>query len=32
VRLGAGDDGWYKVQFGAGFSTEGYVYRAAIGK
>jgi len=32
VRLGAGEDGWYKVQFGQSFGTEGYVYRGAIGK
>jgi hypothetical protein len=32
LRLGAGEDGWYKVQFGPSFGTEGYVYRAAIGK
>jgi hypothetical protein len=32
LRLGAGEDGWYKVQFGPSFGTEGYVYRGAIGK
>jgi hypothetical protein len=32
VRLMNGEEGWYKVQFGPAFSTEGYVYRGAIGK
>jgi hypothetical protein len=32
VRLMNGEEGWYKVQFGPSFSTEGYVYRGAIGK
>ena len=32
LRLGAGDDGWYRVQFGSGFASEGWVYRGAIGK
>ena len=32
VRLGPAEDGWYKVQFGAGYTTDGYVYRGAIGK
>ena len=32
VRVGAGQDGWYRVQFGAGFASEGWLYRGAIGK
>jgi Bacterial SH3 domain len=30
VHLGANQEGWYKIQYGAG--TEGWVYRAAIGR
>ncbi len=32
VHVGAGQDGWYRVQFGAGFASEGWLYRGAIGK
>lgn len=32
VRVGPGQDGWYKVQFGTDFGSEGWVYRGAIGK
>jgi hypothetical protein len=32
LHLGAGDDGWYRVQYGSGFTGEGWVYRGAIGK
>ena len=32
VRVGNGQDGWYRVQFGNDFTSEGWVYRGAIGK
>lgn len=32
LKLGAPKDGWYPVRFGQDFSTEGWVYRGAIGK
>ncbi|HEY2511115.1 MAG TPA: SH3 domain-containing protein [Polyangiaceae bacterium] len=32
VHVGAGQDGWYKVQFGTDFGSEGWVYRGAIGR
>jgi hypothetical protein len=32
VRVGNGQDGWYRVQFGADFTSEGWVYRGAIGR
>jgi hypothetical protein len=32
LRLGSAEEGWYKVQFGPSFGTEGFVYRGAIGK
>lgn len=33
VHVGAGStEGWYKVQYGASFGSEGWVYRGAIGK
>lgn len=33
VRLGSGQDGgWYQVQYGDAFGSEGWLYRAAIGK
>ena len=32
VRIGSGQDGWYRVKFGNDFGTEGWVYRGAIGK
>ena len=32
VRVGAGQDGWYRVQFGNDFTSDGWVYRGAIGR
>ncbi|HEY1958371.1 MAG TPA: SH3 domain-containing protein [Polyangiaceae bacterium] len=32
VQLGASQGGWYKIKYGAGFASDGYVYRGAIGK
>lgn len=32
LRIGAVADGWYPVKYGDGFASEGYVYRAAIGR
>jgi hypothetical protein len=32
VRVGSGQDGWFRVQFGNDFSSEGWVYRGAIGR
>jgi uncharacterized protein YgiM (DUF1202 family) len=32
VKVGAGQDGWYRVQYGSDFTSEGWVYRGAIGK
>jgi hypothetical protein len=32
VRVGNGQDGWYKVQFGNDFTSDGWVYRGAIGR
>jgi hypothetical protein len=32
IRLGPGQDGWYAVKYGNDFSSEGWVYRGAIGK
>jgi hypothetical protein len=32
VNLGAGQDGWFKVKYGADMSSEGWVYRGAIGR
>jgi hypothetical protein len=32
VRFGALSQGWYPVKYGDGFASEGWVYRAAIGK
>ena len=33
VRVGgSGQDGWYRVQFGNDFTSEGWVYRGAIGR
>jgi hypothetical protein len=32
IRLGAGQDGWYRVKYGDGFGSEGWVYRGAIGR
>jgi hypothetical protein len=32
VRVGNGQDGWFKVKYGADYGSEGWVYRGAIGK
>ena len=32
LRVGAMKDGWYPVKYGDGFASEGWVYRAAIGR
>jgi hypothetical protein len=32
VKVGAGQDGWYRVQYGADFTSDGWVYRGAIGR
>ncbi|HWL86098.1 MAG TPA: hypothetical protein VNO21_09870 [Polyangiaceae bacterium] len=32
VRVGTGQDGWYPIKYGEGFASEGWLYRAAIGK
>jgi hypothetical protein len=32
VKVGIGQDGWYRVQFGTDFASEGWVYRGAIGR
>jgi SH3-like domain-containing protein len=32
VALGTGQDGWFKVKYGADMSSEGWVYRGAIGR
>jgi hypothetical protein len=32
VQLGTSDGGWYHIKFGPTFSTDGFVYRGAIGK
>jgi hypothetical protein len=32
VHLGPVKDGWYPVHYGEGFSGDGWVYRAAVGK
>lgn len=32
VKLGAMKDGWYSVKFGDDFSTDGWVYRGAVGR
>jgi hypothetical protein len=32
LHLGAAKDGWYPVKFGDGFTSEGWVYRGAIGR
>ena len=32
VRVGNGQDGWYRVQFGNDFGSDGWVYRGAIGR
>lgn len=32
VKVGASKDGWYQVKYGDGFSSEGWLYRGAIGR
>jgi hypothetical protein len=32
LRVGPVKDGWYPVQYGDGFASEGWVYRGAIGR
>ena len=32
IHVAAGQDGWYRVKYGSGFSSEGWIYRGAIGK
>ncbi|MDP9035844.1 MAG: SH3 domain-containing protein [Myxococcota bacterium] len=32
VRLGPSKDGWYPVKFGEGFSSDGWVFRGAVGR
>jgi hypothetical protein len=32
LHLGAAKDGWYPVKFGDGFTSDGWVYRGAIGR
>ena len=32
VEVGSSEGGWYKIKFGPSFSSEGWVYRGAIGK
>jgi hypothetical protein len=32
LHLGAPKDGWYPVKFGDGFTSDGWVYRGAIGR
>jgi hypothetical protein len=32
VHVGAGQDGWFRVQFGNDFASDGWVYRGAIGR
>jgi hypothetical protein len=32
VRVGSVKDGWYPVAYGNGFSSDGWVYRGAIGR
>jgi hypothetical protein len=32
IRLGQGQDGWFRVKYGSDFSSEGWVYRGAIGR
>jgi hypothetical protein len=32
VKVGQGQENWYRVRYGAGFASEGWVYRGAIGK
>ena len=32
IHVGSGEEGWYRVKYGATFSDEGWVYRGAIGR
>lgn len=32
VQLGTMQAGWYKIKYGPGFASEGWLYRAALGK
>lgn len=32
LHIGASHDGWYPVKYGDGFSSDGWVYRGAIGR
>ena len=32
VQLGTSEGGWYRIKYGPDFSSEGFVYRGAIGK
>jgi hypothetical protein len=32
VHVGNGQDGWFRVQYGTDFTSEGWVYRGAIGR
>jgi hypothetical protein len=32
LRVGSAKDGWYPVKYGDGFASDGWVYRAAIGR
>jgi hypothetical protein len=32
LQIGTSKDGWYPVKFGDGFTSEGWVYRGAIGR
>ena len=32
IHVGNSQEGWYRVRYGNGFSTEGWVYRGAIGR
>jgi hypothetical protein len=32
VQLGTSQNGWYKIKYGPGFASEGWVYRGAVGK
>jgi hypothetical protein len=32
VRVGQGQENWYRVRYGASFATDGWVYRGSIGR
>jgi hypothetical protein len=32
VKVGTRKDGWFQIKFGEGFTSEGWVYRGAIGR